>query len=64
MNLGLLHIDVVPSFIAGISNIFCQESCVCGSNDSTVSHHSICLPIADAGAAECVDAQTENENIK
>ena len=57
MSLGLLHIDVVPSLIVSISDVIRTERCVCGSNDGTVSHHSVCLPIPDAGAAECVDAQ-------
>ena len=50
---------VVPVWLLGVWDILWTEGCVCGSNESTVSHHSVCLPIPDAGAAECVDAQPE-----
>ena len=63
MNIGLLHIDVVPSLIVSISDVIRTVSCVCGSDDGAVSHHPVCLPIPNAGAAECVDAQPKNENI-
>ena len=58
-NLFILHSDVVPVWLVGVWDIIWTEGCVCGSNDSTVSHHLICLPVPDAGAAECVDAQPE-----
>ena len=56
---SLLHGDVLPVWVVSVWDIIRAESCVCGSDDGAVSHHPICLPVPDAGAAKCVDTQPE-----